>query len=240
MRAALVELHEEARLEAEVRGEAWAPLDPELPRMIARRMYRRLFFNLSEARHGATIVTFPPERAGEVLDVYVSLKHSFADGEHRRRFRDLIVDTMNRLARAHGGEAGAEASYPKAVGWEEYSRSEDRELAAIDEAIFEFANLVAGLAAVDGAVVMTDRGELLGFGGEISGELEPVLSVEKALDPEGETTVPEGAEAVGTRHRSAYRLAAAVPDALLAVVSQDGNVRFVTDRDGAVTCWDQA
>ena len=241
VRDGLAELHEESRQEAEARGEAWAPLDPELPRQIARRMYRRLFSTLSEARHGATIVTFPPERAEVVLGGYVSLKHTFADGEHRLRFRDLIVDTMNGLARSHGrGEAGEEASYPRAVGWEEYSRSEDRELAAIDEALLEFAHLVAGLAAVDGAVVMTDRGELLGFGGEISGELEPVPSVEKALDPEGETTVPEGAEGVGTRHRSAYRLAAAVPDALLAVVSQDGNVRFVANIDGAVTCWDQA
>lgn len=231
-------MHEESRLEAEARGEAWAPLDPELPRMIARRMYLRLFFTLSEARHGATIVNVPPERAGEVLDGHVSLRHSFEGGEYRRRFRDLIVDTMNGLARAHG--RGEKTSYPRTVGWEEYAHSEDGELAELDEAISEFAHLVAGLAAVDGAVVMTDRGELLGFGGEISGELEPVLSVEKALDPEGEITVPEGVEAVGTRHRSAYRLAAAVPDALMVVVSQDGNIRFVADMDGAVTCWDQA
>ena len=240
VRDGLAELHEKSRQEAEARGEAWAPLDPELPRMIARRMYRRLFFTLSEARHGATIVTFPPERAEEVLGGYVSLRHALEDGGHRRRFRDLIVETMNRLARSHGREAGGEAPYPKVVGWEEYAKSEDRELAEIDEALFEFAHLVAGLAAVDGAVVMTNRGELLGFGGEISGELVPVLSVEKALDREGEITVPESAEDVGTRHRSAYRLAAAMPDAMLVVVSQDGNVRFVADRGGAVTCWDQA
>ena len=163
VRDELVELHEKSRLEAEARGEAWAPLDPELPRMIARRMYRRLFSTLSEARHGATIVTLPPERSGEVLaGRYVSLKHAFDDGGHRRRFEDLIVGTMNRLARTHG--RGPAASYPAAVSWEEYAQSEDRELAEIDEALFEFANLVAGLAAVDGAVVMTDRGELLGFG----------------------------------------------------------------------------
>ena len=231
-------MHEGSRQEAEARGEAWAPLDPELPRMIARRMYLRLFFTLSEARHGATIVQVPLERAGEVLDGHVSLKHTFADGDHRQRFRDLIVDTMNGLARTYG--RGRKTPYPRTVGWEEYAHSEDHELAELDEAISEFAHLVASLAAVDGAVVMTDRGELLGFGGEISGELEPVLSVEKALDPEGETTVPEDAEAVGTRHRSAYRLAAAVPDALTVVVSQDGNIRYVADRDGAVTCWDQA
>ena len=89
---------------------------------------------------------------------------------------------------------------------------------------------------MDGAVAMTHRGELLGFGGE----LEPVLSVEKALDPEGESTVQEGVENVGTRHRSAYRLAGALPDAVLVVVSQDENARFVTGRAGLVTCWDQA
>ncbi len=240
VRDGLAELHEKSRQEAEARGEAWAPLDPELPRMIARRMYRRLFSTLSEARHGATIVTFPPERAEEVLGGHVSLRHSFADGGHRRRLRDLIVDTMNRLARAHGGEAGEKTLCQRTIGWEEYARSGDQELAELDEAIFEFAHLGAGLGAGDGGVVITDRGELLGFGGEIPGELAPVHSVERALDPEGETTAPEGAEAVGTRHRSAYRLAAAVPDALLVVVSQDGNVRFVADVGGAVTCWDQA
>ena len=46
-----------------------------------------------------------------MLDGYVSLKHAFADDEHRRRFRDLIVDTMNRLARTQGREAGEGVSY---------------------------------------------------------------------------------------------------------------------------------
>jgi hypothetical protein len=235
----LRELHEEARQEAEELGETWAPLDPEFPREIARQMYRRLVFTLSEARHGGTIIMVPPERAGEVMaGKHVTLKHTFADGEPRRRLKTLIVGITNQLARTHG--RGEEAAYPRTVGWEEYAWSEDRELAELDEAVFEFAHLVAGFAAVDGAVVMTHRGELLGFGGEISGEITPVLSVDKALDPEGESTVREGAEDVGTRHRSAYRLAGALPDALLVVVSQDGNARFVVGRDGMVTCWDQA
>jgi hypothetical protein len=59
---------------------------------------------------------------------------------------------------------------------------------------------------------MTHHCELLGLGGEISGELEPVLSVDKALDAEGELTGRESVENVGTRHRSAYRLARALPD----------------------------
>jgi hypothetical protein len=235
----LMRQHAEARLEAEALGEAWAPLDSELPGAIVRQMYRRLVFTLSEARHGGTIVLVPPERGEEMLSgEHVTLKHTVADGEPRRRLGTLVVSIMNRLAQSHG--KGGKAAYPSSVGWEEYAQSEDRELAELDEAVFEFAHLVAGFAGVDGAVVMTHRCELLGFGGEISGELDPVTSIERALDPEGESTLYENAEDMGTRHRSAYRLAGALPEALLVVVSQDGNVRFATDRDGVVTCWDQA
>ena len=239
VRAELVELHEEARGGAASLGEPWAPLDPDLSRKVAQQMFRRLVSTVRNAHHGGTIVIMPPERAGEVLaGEHVSLKHTFSDGEPRRRFRTLIVRIMNRLAQSHG--RGEEVAYPRAVGWEEYVWSEDRELAELDEAIFEFAHLVAGLAAVDGAVVITRRFELLGFGGEISGELEPVHAVRKSLDLEGESTIEEGTQGVGTRHRSAYRLAAALPDVLLVVISQDGDARFVRDRNGAVTCWDQA
>ena len=239
VRAELVELHEEARREAASVGETWASLDPDLSRKVAQQMFRRLVSTVRDARHGGTIIIVPPERAGEVLaGDHVSLKHAFVDGEPRRRFRTLIVRIMNRLAQSHG--RGEETSYPRAVGWEEYVWSEDRALTELDEAIFEFAHLVAGLAAVDGAVVMTRRFELLGFGGEISGGLTPVHSVRKSLDLEGESTIEEGAQGVGTRHRSAYRLAGSLPDVLLVVVSQDGDARFVRDKDGDVTCWDQA
>lgn len=235
----VLRLHNEARLEAEALGEPWAPLDLNLPGAIARQMYRRLIFTLSEARHGGTIVLLPPERIADMLSgENVALKHTVADGEPRRRLKTLIVGIMNRLAQSHG--KGGKAAYPRSVGWKEYARSEDPELAELDEAVFEFAHLVAGLASVDGAVVITHQGELLGFGGEISGELEPVISIERALDPEGETTLQESAENFGTRHRSAYRLAGALKDSLLVVVSQDGNVRFAADREGMVTCWDQA
>ncbi len=239
VRAELVELHEEARREAAAAGEPWAPLDPDLARKVAQQMAKRLVFTMRGARHGGTIVIVPPFRAEEILaGRHVALKHAFTDSEPRRRYRTLIVRIMNRLAQAHG--KGEEASYPRAVGWEEYVASDDRELAELDDAIFEFAYLVAGLSAVDGAVVMTQRFELLGFGGEISGELPAVTSVHKALDLEGNRTAQEGTGGVGTRHRSAYRLAGALPDALVVVISQDGDARFVRRKDGAVICWDQA
>ena len=101
------------------------------------------------------------------------------------------------------------------------------------------AHLIAGLAAAGGAVVMCKQNELLGFGGMVSGRLPDVESVWRALDLEGEKVVEEGTGNVGAHHRSAYRLAGALPGSVAVVISQDGGVRFVCHRGGRVTYWEQ-
>ncbi|MBA2693999.1 MAG: DNA integrity scanning protein DisA nucleotide-binding domain protein [Rubrobacter sp.] len=220
--------------------EPWAPLDPELTHSIGQHALRRMISVLRDSRHGATLVFVPLESVREFSkeNGYVSFKYRFADARPRHRFRNLLVEIMNRLAEVHGrGDAPA---YTRDVGWEEYRESEDPEIAGLDEAVFEVSHLVASLAAADGAVVMSKRYELLGFGAEISGSLPDVKTVQRALDLEGERTAEEDTENVGTRHRSAYRLAGALPEAVVVVVSQDGSVRFVTQKDGAVTYWEQA
>lgn len=230
-------LHIVARSRA---GESWAPLDPDLTHSIGQHALRRMISVLRNSRHGATLVFVPLESSREFSrrNRYVSFKYRFADDSPRHRFRAILVGIMDRLAEVHGrGEA---ASYTKSVGWEEYRESEDAEISALDESVFELAHLVADLSATDGAVVMSKRYELLGFGGEISGSLPDVRTVERALDLEGTRSITESVENVGTRHRSAYRLAEALPKAVVVVVSQDGGVSFITRKDEAVMYWEQA
>jgi hypothetical protein len=225
-------LHEEAR---EKHGEVWAPLDNDVTRIIGQHTVKRIVSAVRNSRHGGTIVIIPPDLADDILDdQYVALKYKFAEEEARRRFRTLIVGVMNTLARSYGGTSS------EAVGWEAYEASSDEKLSDLDEAIFEVAHLIASLSGVDGAVVMTQRFEVLGFGGEISGGLPSVKIVAKALDIEGNEVVEESTEGFGTRHRSAYRLCNAFPSVITVVISQDGNVRFVKYKDGSVTYWDQA
>jgi hypothetical protein len=138
---------------------------------------------------------------------------------------------MNRMAQLH------ESDDP--VRWEEFETTNDGVVATLDEALFEIAYLIAGLAATDGAVVMDKHHELLGFGAEISGSLPEVRTICQALDLEGTRLREEAAEDGGTRHRSAYRLAGALPGVLIVVVSQDGGVRFVSSRKGRVLYWEQ-
>jgi hypothetical protein len=94
---------------------------------------------------------------------------------------------------------------------------------------------IAGLTSVDGAVVVTDRLEVLGFSAVLDATpheehiavwtLPSILAdrepVDRSVDDLG-----------GTRHRAAARFVAAFPDCVALVVSHDGPVSFVaTDTD---------
>jgi hypothetical protein len=234
-----VERHEAARNRArELSGERWAPLEPSLPRRITERMMKRVISVLRNARHGGTVIFVPLENAGDLSreHPYIDLRYRFADGRARLSFPDLVVDILNRLAQLYGTTDQQE---PRVVDWEEFEATIDHEIATLDEALFDVAYLIAGLAAADGAVLMSKQNELLGFGGMISGRLPDVESVWRALDLEGEKVVEEGTGNVGARHRSAYRLASALPESVAVVISQDGGVRWVCQKDNRVTYWEQ-
>jgi len=234
----LMARHQSAANQArEHSGEEWAPLEPRLLKRISERMMKRVNAILRSARHGGTIVFVPVDDAEALCteDPYIDLKYRFEGGRPRCSFPKLVVDILNRLAQLYG--VGQRRSEP--IGWGEFEAAIDGELEVLDEALFEMAHLIAGLASADGAVVMTKQHDLLGFGGMISGTLPNVRVVARALDLEGDEVIEEGTDNVGARHRSAYRLVGALPGAVVIVISQDGGARFVCQKDGRVTYWEQ-
>jgi len=202
-------------------------------------MMKRVISVLRDARHGGTVIFIPLENAGEPSreHPYIDLRYRFADDRARLGFPHLIVDILNRLAQLYG--SADHEQEPRAVGWEEFEATTDAQIETLDEALFETAHLIASLAAADGAVVMSKQNELLGFGSMISGRLPDVESAARALDLEGEKIVEERTANVGARHRSAYRLAGALPGSVAVVISQDGGVRWVCQKSGRVTYWEQ-
>jgi len=211
-----------------------ASLDPDLPRMIGQHMVRRMIAAIRDSNHGGTLILISPERTVELCHTnrYINFKYTFLDGEPRRRWGTLIVKALNTLAEVYGSR-GTDIT----VGWKEYEKSTNGTIVELDEAIFEFSYLIARLAAVDGAVVLTKQFELLGFGTEIKLEQAHIPRVARALDLEGHQEEMESVENVGTRHRSAYRLFKEMPDALAIVISQDKGVHFIKCRNGTVTYW---
>jgi hypothetical protein len=234
-REELMARHSRARVAS---GGAWAPIEPNLPREISQRMMMRVIALLREARHGGTIIFVPMAHAEELSthDPVIDLKYRFEDTPAHSSFPEVVVSILNRLAKIYGE---GEARTRHVVGWEEFEVSVDEELATFDEALFEIAHLIAGLASADGAVVLSKLHDVLGFGGMISGRLPAVRTVARATDLEGRRITEESTENVGARHRSAYRLAGALPGVVVIVISQDGGVRFVAQHNGRVTYWEQ-
>ncbi|HSK10170.1 MAG TPA: hypothetical protein VK911_11385 [Vicinamibacterales bacterium] len=102
---------------------------------------------------------------------------------------------------------------------------EEKDEPAWREAVRRAVDAIAGLTAVDGATVMTDRYELLAFGVKIrrSVSSEPVQRVVMAEPVVGSPPVAvDPTQLGGTRHLSAAQFVHDQRDALALVASQDG------------------
>lgn len=226
--------HQAARSRAK---RPWAVLERDFPYIIAQQVFKRIISIVCNSHHGGTIISLSPARASEVLSAncFLSLKYPFREEEPRNRLCTLILKLMNTLAESYGDLNQADLF----VGWRNYVTSKDDTLTLLDEAIFEYANFIAGLTAVDGAVVISQRQELMGFGGMILGSLDNKVSlVARSLDFEGESNALEPVDRAGMRHRAVYHLCNEMHDALAIVISQDGGVHIVMWKNGIVTYWD--
>jgi hypothetical protein len=98
------------------------------------------------------------------------------------------------------------------------------------------AGIVAGLSAVDGCVVLDRSLKVLGFGGEIRiGAAKGQAAPRMLRDFKTGRPIPEvELEQMGTRHRSAFRLAKVHPGTIIFVVSQDGELRIFCSNEEAV------
>jgi len=133
-------------------------LDAAFAPVLAGHVLRRVLATVRAAQHGGTLILIPRARVAEFSadGCYAQVKYAFHDEEPRKRIQTLMMAISKELVRAEGAKAST-------VGWEAYETSRARELVEMDEALFEVAHLVADLTRVDGAVLMTDALEVLGF-----------------------------------------------------------------------------
>jgi hypothetical protein len=200
---------------------------------VGQHMVRRAIQLVRGARHGGMILVVDAataEEADEHLDG-LRLKYRFDQDEPSRRYRTLLFQILERVAAA--------TSKPS-VGWSDFAQDGSLSLERLEQAVFELSRLIANLTATDGAVVIDKRFALRGFGAEVSAELPVPTRVWRALDTEGEERELDDIESVGTRHRAAYRFVHDHPRGLAVVISHDGGVSFVANRQGEDVFWEQS
>ncbi len=107
----------------------------------------------------------------------------------------------------------------------------------INEALSDSVKFLAALSNVDGAVVITDRLRLLGFGAEV---IVPSAGLDRIMiskDEFGKTGDMVDIEMFGTRHRSAMRFCNACEPAIAFVLSQDGGVKVIKKQGKKLIMW---
>jgi DNA integrity scanning protein DisA with diadenylate cyclase activity len=105
------------------------------------------------------------------------------------------------------------------------------------DAVRDLAKFIAGLTAVDGAVLLTDRLRLLGFGAEVLTEAKKVESVRAATSELADTFTEVPISAFGTRHRSAFRFCSSLEPSVAFIMSQDGGVKAVRQVGRNLVMW---
>ncbi|MCL2790549.1 MAG: hypothetical protein FWD79_07880 [Desulfobulbus sp.] len=232
-RNVLLQLHEQFR--ASVLYPV-AKIQEEFIAILQFQILKRVLSVCRISRHGGTFIIFPddhpPEWAAD--NPHILIKYRFRQDEAIQRQRQLMVRTIRLVTTTLGDIKDPD----KIITWKDYvDLRHESGVYDLEEAIYEHAQFVANLAAVDGAVVTSGQGPV-GFGGMIVGSHDKLTEVAIASDAEGKMVNLAKIETYGSRHRSVYHLCDALHQVVAIVVSQDGNIQLAKWRNGIVTCWD--
>jgi len=175
----------------------------------------RVLNTATRLRHGGTIVVLP-NQGGQLI----TIKHT-TTSRPLTEFVDRLYCTW----------AEARDKEDKPDGTRVIGRFE-----TLRHSLLTTAEALGGLTATDGCVVLNRSMRLIGFGGIIDVEqtkLGPQL-VWGGSPSDPSMTEQSLLEQFGTRHRSAYLLCRALPNTIVFVVSQDGDLRvFASDNEKA-------
>jgi hypothetical protein len=206
--------------------------DHSLVSRISQHMLRRCIQLVRGARHGGMLLMVDAAQGAETVRFDgLRLKYRIHQDEPSHRYRSLLFQILERVAAA---------TTKPTVDWLDFALDESRDLERLEQAVFELSRVIANLTAIDGAVVLDTRFGILGYGAEVSPELPVPARVWRALDTEGREKKLDDIENVGTRHRAAYRFVHDHPRGLAIVISHDGGVSFVANRDREVVFWEQS
>lgn len=99
------------------------------------------------------------------------------------------------------------------------------------------AQFIGSLAAVDGAVILTDKLRIIGFGGEVRISSPRTETIHIARNEEGDEITAAPFPGYGTRHRSAFRFVEKMEPSVAFILSHDGGIKAAMKIGERVVMW---
>ena len=196
----------------------------------------RLIFHIRDKLHGGTIVVL-----SQGLSIDDLLKEKKLSLKYRCEYDivwNLIVKKANlefRGSEIFQSMIGTKADLPNERYWE--SKSIEMDLRKTESYLDDAVLFLSSLSSVDGALVISDKIDLLGFGGEFKVYTEGMEKVSFSEDASGKKLHERPVETFGTRHRSAFRFCNEYPNSVAFVISQDGDVKAIKKVDNNLIVW---
>jgi hypothetical protein len=174
-----------------------------------RKVWNSILGKVCNARHGGCFLVVPDtfDIPGRYLNIKYPVELTKLQEAIQGRLR--LEPALTELSRGGKG-LSPELLYD--------AHFLERDMARISD-------LVAGLAAVDGAVIVTRSLKIVGYGAEIL-LTEPPEAGETVIYSDGsKNTKEEPLSNVGMRHRSAFRFCSRNNNTIALVISQDGGMK---------------
>lgn len=198
----------------------------------------RILINIKEYRHGGAIL-FDPKLDEPFIDL--SIKYEFT--------YDRISKSLSKYISSYIQQEELEDYIHTVSSYENnesipYSELIDNECLKID--VKEYKNgltgavkFISSLTCVDGLVLFDKDFSVRGFGVEITANKEPdVIYLADGEDITEHNLKKLDYKHFGTRHRSMMRYCYTHAESIGFVISQDGDIRAITNVNGKVILWD--
>lgn len=217
------------------RGNEISPLFSD-PKEEYIKFLERLIFHIRDKLHGGTIIVLSQD-----LSVNDIIKENKLMIKYRCQY-DIVWNLIVKMANLEFRESeifqsmiGTKADLPNERYLE--SKSIEMDLRKTESYLYDAVTFLSSLASVDGALVISDKLNLLGFGGEfrIYGKTSDKVSFSE--DAFGKKIHERPFETFGTRHRSAFRFCDEYPNSVAFVISQDGDVKAIKKVGNDLIVW---
>jgi hypothetical protein len=208
-------------------------VDEDYPLRFYTAFLKRILFYIRQKQHGGLIIIIPNSinkndtRLTDRINIKYPCSYDYS--------WDIMVRNLagqHRFYDLHFPLWDGKKTATKKVFQEYHLLSDENE--ELDEALGDAAQAIAALTSVDGAVVMTDLFQVMGFGAEVIAISSSLREIVMAIKPK-HYRLP--IESYGTRHRAAFRFCSTFEDSVALVVSRDGGVKAIKRVGSDVFFW---
>lgn len=209
--------------------------DDDYPKRAYVFLLQRVLNRIRERFHGGTLIVIP-----DTIDVNDTRLKDRIVIKYPCYYDDAWEALVNELVKHRDYyDLHFKLWDKKQIEQDEYRQCdiEQSHYEEAEEMVKRAVGFLSSLAAVDGAVVITDKLRLLGFGAEIVASSPSLTKVKMITEFRKGIGDFRDIEFFGTRHRSAFRFCSSFEDSVAFIVSQDGETKVAKRVGSEVILW---